>query len=33
MKCGDVVRVCDDMSLVHRLQTGHGEWADDMALV
>ena len=30
---GDVVRVCDDMAEVHRLQSGHGEWTDDMALV
>ena len=30
---GDVVRVLEDMVEVHRLQTGHGEWNDDMALV
>ena len=30
---GDVVRVLDDMVQVHSLQTGHGEWNDDMALV
>ena len=28
-----MVRVCEDMAVVHRLQSGHGEWADDMALV
>lgn len=30
--CGDVVRVCEDMSLVHQLQIGHGNWIDDMAM-
>ena len=30
---GDVVCVIDDMAEVFRLQKGHGEWADDMALV
>lgn len=30
---GDVVRVLDDMVQVHSLQTGHGDWNDDMALV
>lgn len=30
---GDVVRVLEDMVEVHRLQAGHGEWNDDMALV
>ena len=30
---GDVVRVLEDMVEVHQLQTGHGEWNDDMALV
>ena len=30
---GDVVRVIDDMAETHRLQQGHGEWIDDMALV
>ena len=30
---GDVVRVCDDMATVHQLQSGHGEWTGDMALV
>jgi hypothetical protein len=32
-QCGDAVRVSDDMALVHQLQAGHGEWADDIALV
>ena len=31
--CGDVVRVSDDMALVHQSQENHGGWADDMALV
>ena len=30
---GDVVRVSDDIAAVHQMQYGHGEWADDMALV
>ena len=30
---GDVVRVIDDLAETYRLQKGHGEWADDMALV
>ena len=30
---GDVVRILDDMVQVHSLQTGHGNWNDDMALV
>ena len=30
---GDVVRVIDDIAETYRLQKGHGEWADDMALV
>ena len=30
---GDVVRVCEDMAEVHRLQSEHGGWTDDMALV
>ena len=30
---GDVVRVIDDIAEVFRLQKGHGEWADDIALV
>ena len=30
---GDVVRVGDDIATVHKLQCGHGEWTDDMALV
>ena len=30
---GDVVKVIDDMVLVHSLQSGHGGWNDDMALV
>ena len=30
---GDVVCVLEDMVEVYRLQTGHGEWNDDMALV
>lgn len=30
---GDVVCVLEDMVEVHRLQAGHGEWNDDMALV
>lgn len=30
---GDVVRVLDNMVQVHSLQTGHGDWNDDMALV
>ena len=30
---GDVVRILDDMVQVHSLQTGHGDWNDDMALV
>lgn len=32
-KKGDVVRMIDDMSQVYKLQEGHGEWTDDMALV
>ena len=31
--CGDLVRVKEDMVEVHKLQEGHGEWNDDMALV
>lgn len=30
---GDVVRILDDMVRVHSLQSGHGEWNDDIALV
>jgi hypothetical protein len=30
---GDVVKVIDDMSMVHDLQDDHGGWIDDMALV
>lgn len=30
---GDVVRMISDMAEVYRLQQGHGEWNDDMALV
>ena len=30
---GDVVRVIDDIAETYRLQKGHGEWIDDMALV
>jgi len=30
---GNVVRVIDDMAEVFRLQKGHGEWTDNMALV
>ena len=30
---GDVVRVIDAMAETYRLQQGHGEWIDDMALV
>ena len=33
MDYGDTVRVSDDMAEVHQLQCGHGEWANDMALV
>lgn len=30
---GDVVRIIDDIAMVHDLQEGHGGWVDDMALV
>ena len=30
---GDIVRVVDDMSLVHRLQEAGPGWNDDMACV
>ena len=30
---GDVVRILDDIAVVHDLQEGHGGWVDDMALV
>ena len=30
---GDVVRIIDDIAMVHDLQDGHGGWVDDMALV
>lgn len=30
---GDTVRVVDDIVTVHNLQTGHGEWNDDIVLV
>ena len=30
---GDVVRMLGDMAEVYRLQQGHGDWNDDMALV
>lgn len=30
---GDVVRIIDDIAETYRLQQGHGEWIDDMALV
>ena len=30
---GDVIRILDDISMVHNLQDGHGGWVDDMALV
>uniref|UniRef100_F6ZI07 E3 ubiquitin-protein ligase MIB2 n=1 Tax=Monodelphis domestica TaxID=13616 RepID=F6ZI07_MONDO len=29
---GDMVRVIEDLETVKRLQAGHGEWTDDMAL-
>ena len=29
----DVVKVVDDIAAVHDLQTDHGGWVDDMALV
>lgn len=32
-KEGDVVRIIDDIAEVHTLQTDHGGWVDDMALV
>ena len=32
-ECGDVVRMISDMAEAYRLQKGHGEWNDDMALV
>ena len=32
-ECGDVVRMISDMAEAYRLQQGHGEWNDDMALV
>ena len=30
---GDVVRMISDIAEVYKLQQGHGEWSDDMALV
>ena len=33
LESGDVVRMISDMAEVYRLQQGHGEWNDDMALV
>lgn len=30
---GEVVRVLDDIAMVHLMQKGHGEWDDEMALV
>ena len=30
---GDVVRVMDDMAEVTKLQQGHGEWNEHMAMV
>ncbi len=30
---GDVVRVNNDIALVHTLQEDHGGWVDDMVLV
>lgn len=30
---GDVVRVLNDMVMIHSLQAGHEGWNDDMALV
>ena len=30
---GEVVKVLDDIAVVHQLQKGHGEWDDEMALV
>ena len=30
---GDVVKILDDIAMVHDLQEGHGGWVDDMALV
>ena len=32
-ECGDVVRMISDMAEAYRLQQGHGEWNDDLALV
>ena len=32
-ECGDVVRMISDMAEAYKLQQGHGEWNDDMALV
>ena len=32
-ECGDIVRMISDMAEAYRLQQGHGEWNDDMALV
>ena len=32
-KAGDIIRIVDDMGEVVKLQKGHGEWNDDMALV
>lgn len=29
---GDVIKILDDISMVHNLQDGHGGWVDDMAL-
>ena len=30
---GDVIKIIDDIALVHDLQEDHGGWVDDMALV
>lgn len=33
LKVGDVVRLSDDMTEVRKLQKGHGEWVEGMAVV
>jgi len=33
IRVGSLVKISRDMNLVQRLQKGHGEWADAMALV
>ena len=32
-ECGDVVRMVSDIAEAYRLQQGHGDWNDEMAMV